>query len=138
VSAVDAPASIPPLYWLLAVVFPALCTVVVALITRPVKRAARAAEANSAQAATNAHAAATSAAHAATELTPNHGSSTKDQATRMELKLDELATELASVKATGTATSKDIGGMREELRTERRERLALADRFDEHVRTASS
>lgn len=139
-TSVDAPASIPPLIWLIAVGFPALCTamsaVVVALITRPVKRAAQAAESNSAAAAHNAHAAAASAAHAATELTPNHGSSTKDQATRMERKLDVLATEVASVKATGAATGRDIGGLREELRTERRERLQLAERFDEHARTA--
>lgn len=145
---VEVPSGIPPLMWLVAVGFPALCTavsaIVVALITRPVKRAARAAESNSAAAAHNAHAAAASAAHAATELTPNHGSSTKDQATRMEAQLNEVvvglanvSTAVAEVKMTGASTGRDVSGMREELRTERRERIALAERFDEHVRAAT-
>lgn len=137
-SEIAAPAALPPVYWLIGLMVtvgvPALSAVAVALVQRPVRRDARQANRNSAVAARRAEDAAQSAAHAATELTPNHGSSTKDQATRMELVLAQLATQLAEVKATGDATNRDVGGLREEIRTERRERLSLAERLDDHIR----
>lgn len=62
---------------------------------------------------------------AAAELTPNHGSSAKDSLARLEKAVEEgqkaTATALADVRA-------DIGGIRSEIRTERTERLALAER----------
>lgn len=62
---------------------------------------------------------------AAAELTPNHGTSAKDALIRLERAIEdgqkETREQLADVR-------EDIGGLRSEIRTERRERLALAER----------
>ena len=42
---------------------------------------------------------------------------------------DELTATRRSVESVG----RDVGGMREEMRTERRERIAVSDRLDEHL-----
>ncbi len=59
---------------------------------------------------------------AATELTPNHGGSSKDQLTQLisaQTRNDEA---LRSIQSEQRATRRDIGGLREEIRVERDER----------------
>lgn len=128
------PDGIPWWAWLIGVTLivgiPGVCTVAVALITRPLRR-------DAAQASESAQNAAASAAHAATELTPNHGSSTHDAIARVERSLADITSTVADVKGDvgdvkvmATATAKDVGGLREEIRTERLERISLAARLE--------
>ena len=131
------PETITGLTWLLGIALivgiPALSTMAVALMQRPVRRDARAAVEQATAAAESSRRAAMSAGHAATELTWNHGSSTKDQTERIEASLTELVQSVAQVQTTSEATARDIGGLREEIRTERRERLNLSERLDTHI-----
>ncbi|WP_066586343.1 hypothetical protein [Cellulomonas timonensis] len=65
---------------------------------------------------------------AVAELTPNHGSSVKDQLSRIEAQQSEQGRALVRVETAQGQASRDIGGLREEIRTERDERLDLAGR----------
>lgn len=71
--------------------------------------------------------------HAVAELSPNHGSSAKDQLTRIEETQKAQGQAIARVEAAQTSTAKDIGGLRSELRTERAERLDLNQRLNDHI-----
>ena len=53
---------------------------------------------------------------------PNHGSTTRDAVNRIEQSVEAIAGSVATLKTEHRETQKDIGGMREELRT-----LARAD-----------
>ncbi|MGN8245229.1 hypothetical protein ACTHAM_002348 [Cellulomonas soli] len=121
----------------LTVVVPAVATVAVALVTRPLRRDARAAAASSEKAAEQAESAASSAAHAATELTPNHGGSSKDALTTLVAAVGHLTDMVAQQGVTLEGQAQDIGGIRSELRTERTERVDLARRLDDHVRVSA-
>lgn len=126
--------------WVIAVALvvgiPALSGVVVAIVQRPVKRDAREAKEQATAAATSSAHAATSSAHAATELTPNHGSSAKDDIGLIGSALEAVQITLEQVQAGVEGVGKDIGGIRSELRTERTERLDVARRLDDHIRTS--
>lgn len=65
---------------------------------------------------------------AAAELTPNHGSSTKDSLNALVGAVEALGKDLNETKAEVGEARKDIGGIREEIRTERKERLDLGQR----------
>lgn len=61
------------------------------------------------------------ASTAAAELSPNHGGSAKDAVTFVLEAVGRL-------EAGQEAIAKDVGGIRSEMRTERTERIAVADR----------
>lgn len=74
-------------------------------------------------------------ATAATELTPNHGSSTKDAINRLEAAIgrtqqtvDQTSEKVDRARCDIEGMRKDIGGLRDEIRTERKERMQLEDR----------
>lgn len=80
---------------------------------------------------------------AVAELSPNHGGSVKDQLTRIEARQAEQGRAqveqgkaLERVESVQESTREDIGGLRSEIRTERRERLSLAERVG-HLEGAS-
>ncbi len=73
-----------------------------------------------------AHAAAASADETATLLKPNHGSTPADAITRIE-------EAVARVENAQRAQARDLGGIREEMRTERTERRDVSKRLDDHL-----
>lgn len=83
----------------------------------------------------NAAKAADRADKAATELEPNHGSSSRDSLTRIEAAIVAVQATQKSQGALLWETRRDVGGIREELRTERKERMHADERL--HERTSS-
>lgn len=126
---IPAPDDTPWWAWLLAVVLIAALTALASWWTqRPTRRAAEQAAA--------------SAAHAATELTPNHGSSTKDQAVataaavseltslvrEVSVKLGEVDRRQGRIEQRQDELAASVGGIRDDARLERENHGRLEDR----------